>query len=34
MSQLTTTYLGLPVRSPIIAGASPIAQDLDKVKQL
>ena len=34
MNSLATTYLGLPVRSPLIAGASPLADDLGKVKSL
>ncbi len=31
---LTTTYLGLELPHPFIAGASPMTEDLDKVKQL
>lgn len=34
MKSLATTYLGLPVRSPLIAGASPLADSLGKVKAL
>lgn len=34
MKRLATTYLGLPVRSPLIAGASPLADDLGKVKAM
>ena len=31
---LTTTYLGLELPHPFVAGASPMTEDLDKVKQL
>lgn len=31
---LTTTYLGLRLSNPIIAGASPVAQDLDLVRRV
>ncbi len=32
--ELTTTYLGLKLSHPLMAGASPLADDLDKVKRL
>ena len=31
---LTTTYLGLPLRNPFMPGASPLGDDLDVVRQL
>ena len=31
---LTTRYLGLELSNPIVAGASPLATDLDAVKAL
>ena len=31
---LTTTYLGLPLRNPFMPGASPLGDDLDLVRQL
>jgi dihydroorotate dehydrogenase (fumarate) len=31
---LTTTYLGLPLRNPLMPGASPLVDDLDQVRQL
>jgi dihydroorotate dehydrogenase (fumarate) len=31
---LTTTYLGLKLRTPLICGASPLSQDLDKLKRM
>jgi dihydroorotate dehydrogenase (fumarate) len=31
---ITTTYLGLKLRSPLVASASPYAKELDKVKQM
>ena len=31
---LRTTYLGLPLSSPILPGASPLVDDLDKVRRL
>jgi dihydroorotate dehydrogenase (fumarate) len=34
MVDLTTRYLGLHLRSPIVASASPITRDLDTVRQL
>ena len=34
MASLNTTWLGLKLEHPLIPGASPLAQDLDSVKQL
>lgn len=31
---LSTTYLGLPLSSPLVAGASPLCDDLDAVRRL
>ncbi len=31
---LSTTYLGLTLANPLIAGASPLVDDLDTVRQL
>lgn len=31
---LTTTYMGIPLRSPMIVGSSPLTEDLDMVKRL
>jgi dihydroorotate dehydrogenase (fumarate) len=31
---LTTTYMGLSLKSPLIVGSSPLTEDLDTVKQL
>lgn len=31
---LGTTYLGLKLRSPLVAGASPLTEDLDSIKRL
>lgn len=31
---LTTKYLGLTLKHPLIAGASPLADDLDQVREL
>lgn len=31
---LSTTYLGIPLSSPILPGASPLVDDLDKVRRL
>ena len=31
---LATTYMGLPLRNPLIVGSSPLTDDLDSVKQL
>jgi dihydroorotate dehydrogenase (fumarate) len=34
MPDLTTTYLGLPLRNPLVASASPLTKRLDTVRQL
>ena len=34
MADLKTTYLGLNLKNPLVAGASPFANHLDLVKQL
>ena len=34
MVDLTTTYLGLPLKNPLIASASPLSQKVDTVRQL
>ena len=34
MADLRTTYLGLNLKNPLVAGASPFANHLDLVKQL
>ena len=31
---LTTTYMGIPLRSPMIVGSSPLSDDLDMVRRL
>jgi len=31
---LTTTYMGIPLRSPMIVGSSPLSEDLDMVRRL
>jgi len=31
---LTTTYMGIPLRSPLVVGSSPLSDDLDKVRRL
>ena len=31
---LATTYMGIPLRSPLIVGASPLAEDLDTARRL
>lgn len=31
---LTTTYLGLPLRSPLVPSASPLSEDLDNIRQM
>src|ERR671924_2089683 len=33
MADLTTTYLGLQLSSPLVASASPLAADLDTVRR-
>ena len=34
MIDLSTTYLGLPLRTPLVASASPLSQDLDGIRHL
>ncbi len=34
MTKLTTNYLGLELKSPIVPGASPLSRDLDNLKQM
>jgi dihydroorotate dehydrogenase (fumarate) len=34
MVDLSTTYLGLPLRNPLVAAASPLSKDLDRVRRL
>ncbi|MFT3891467.1 MAG: hypothetical protein QM730_07540 [Anaerolineales bacterium] len=34
MTDLSTTYLGLKLRNPIVASASPLSKKLDRVKKL
>jgi dihydroorotate dehydrogenase (fumarate) len=34
MANLDTTYMGLPLKNPIIAGASPLTSHIDSVKRL
>ncbi|MEO8391512.1 MAG: dihydroorotate dehydrogenase-like protein, partial [Chloroflexota bacterium] len=31
---LSTTYLGLPLRSPLVASASPLSEKIDNIKRL
>jgi dihydroorotate dehydrogenase (fumarate) len=31
---LTTTYLGMKLRTPLVPSASPLSEDLDKVKKM
>jgi len=31
---LTTTYLGLTLRTPLVPSASPLSEDLDKIKKM
>src|SRR6478752_6373460 len=31
---LRTTYLGLPLKNPLIASASPLTQDIDSIRRL
>ncbi len=30
---LNTTYLGLPIRSPLVASASPLSEKVDNIKR-
>jgi dihydroorotate dehydrogenase (fumarate) len=34
MTDLSTTYLGIDLRSPFVPSASPLSEDLDKIKRL
>jgi dihydroorotate dehydrogenase (fumarate) len=34
MADLNTTYMGIPLKNPILAGASTLTMDMDSVKQL
>ena len=34
MTDLSTTYLGLRLRTPLVASASPVSQDLDRIRHL
>lgn len=34
MSDMTTRYLGLELKNPLVASSSPLCQDLDKIKQM
>ncbi len=34
MTDLSTTYLGLPLRNPIVASASPLSRKIDRAKKL
>jgi dihydroorotate dehydrogenase (fumarate) len=34
MSDLSTTYLGLPLRNPLICSSSPLCQDLDSLRRM
>jgi dihydroorotate dehydrogenase (fumarate) len=34
MADLTTTYLGLQLRNPLVASASPLSEDLDNVRKM
>ena len=34
MTDLSTTYLGMNLRSPLVASASPLSEDLGKIKRL
>jgi hypothetical protein len=31
---LTTTYLGMKLRTPLVPSASPLSEDLDKIKRM
>jgi len=31
---LSTTYLGLKLRSPLVAAASPLSEEIDSIKQM
>ena len=34
MTDLSTTYLGMNLRSPLVPSASPLSEDLDKIKRM
>jgi dihydroorotate dehydrogenase (fumarate) len=34
MAELNTTYLGLNLKNPVVASASPLSKKLDSVKRL
>jgi dihydroorotate dehydrogenase (fumarate) len=34
MIDLTTTYLGLPLRSPLVVSASPLTEDIENIKRM
>ena len=34
MIDITTTYLGLPMKSPIVASASPLCESLENIRHL
>jgi dihydroorotate dehydrogenase (fumarate) len=34
MTDISTTYLGLSLRSPLVPSASPLSEDLDKIKRM
>lgn len=34
MANLSTTYLGLPLRSPIVISSAPFSEDLDSIRQI
>jgi dihydroorotate dehydrogenase (fumarate) len=34
MIDLSTTYLGLKLRTPLVASASPLSQELDGIRRL
>ena len=34
MIELKTKYLGLQLKNPLVASASPLSEELDKVKQM
>ena len=34
MIDLTTTYLGLKLKSPLVASASPLTENLDNIKRM
>ena len=34
MIDLKTTYLGLPLRTPLVASASPLSQEIEGIRRL